>query len=73
MSIAEDSINDDSGNLGSKSAHASEPYTVESAQQDLKKDLQILAKQRKQFSSVLEKMGQGVLLLNKSNEVLKPM
>ena len=48
----------------------SEPYTVESAQQDLKKDLQILAKQRKQFSSVLEKMGQGVLLLNKSNEAL---
>ncbi len=45
-------------------------YTLETAQKNLKKDLQFLAKQRKQFSSVLEKMGQGVLLLNKSNEVL---
>ena len=70
ISDAEDSINDDSGNPRSNAGHGSEPYTVESAQQDLKKDLQILAKQRKQFSSVLEKMGQGVLLLNKSNEVL---
>ena len=70
ISDAEDSINDDSGNPRSSAGYGSEPYTVESAQQDLKKDLQILAKQRKQFSSVLEKMGQGVLLLNKSNEVL---
>ena len=70
ISDAEDSINDDSGNPRSNAGHGSEPYTVESAQQDLKKDLQILAKQRRQFSSVLEKMGQGVLLLNKSNEVL---
>ena len=45
-------------------------YTLETAQKNLKKDLQFLAKQRKQFSSVLEKMGQGVLLLNKTNEVL---
>jgi two-component system phosphate regulon sensor histidine kinase PhoR len=45
-------------------------YSLETAQKNLKKDLQFLAKQRKQFSSVLEKMGQGVLLLNKSNEVL---
>ena len=45
-------------------------YSVELVQKNLKKDLKVLAKQRKQFSSVLEKMGQGVLLLNKSNEVL---
>ncbi len=49
---------------------SNQQYSLETAQKNLKKDLQFLAKQRKQFSSVLDKMGQGVLLLNKSNEVL---
>ena len=72
LGFLKDFINeaDISSSKDDQELRSNQQYSLETAQKNLKKDLQFLAKQRKQFSSVLEKMGQGVLLLNKSNEVL---